>query len=188
MVLGQDLAHDMVLRIALDQISNNVTVEQQIRGVLEIKDKFHHSIELIDSRQALYAYKCVQYALRLVGDATYSSLVHRASHKQAFAGKQFVEWLIAKKYLLELPDSSAAVGSLIGYFNGQGFKHVGVLGNSNRVKSKWGDLCLFEHGFGEVPATYGNEIRIFCAIPRELALTAFRLYLKELNSSDSDSA
>src|SRR6266446_8592286 len=49
------------------------------------------------------------------------------------------------------------IGSLVLYFSGSDWKHVGIVTGPNRVTSQWGTFPIYEHDVCEIPASYGNQ-------------------------------
>ncbi len=121
------------------------------------------------------------YVLGFAGNVTYSAAVRKANHTKAFAGKEFFDWLIANQYLIQIQDGSESVGNFVVYFNSiQEFKHIGILLDKKRVKSKWGELGLYDHEILDVPANYGNDVKYFEPIKYDNAMFAFKQYTTEI--------
>jgi hypothetical protein len=172
----------MSLRISLDELElRGINVFEHIEAVEGLKAQFNHSIKSFTDRGWLPAYTCLVYALGFNGDATYSAVMKTASPKEPFAGKDFFDWLVANKHLIQIEDGSELAGDLIVYFNSRNeFKHIGILSDKRRVKSKWGELGLYDHEVFEVPASYGDDIKYFESIQYDVAIAAFKQFAVEV--------
>jgi len=169
----------MNLRNELDTLKMNAYLH--IDAVADLAKVFSHTIKRIQSNTSLHTYTCLVYVLGFAGDTTYPSLVRKANNQQAFAGKDFFDWLVANQYLSELSQRGELIGDLVVYLDSDGqFKHIGILVEENRVKSKWGDQGLYEHELFEVPKSYGDDVKFYEAIKYDKALAAFKKYLAEL--------
>jgi hypothetical protein len=114
------------------------------------------------------------------GDATYSAAIRKASPREPFAGKDFFDWLVTYKHLIQIMDGSESAGDFIVYFNSHNeFKHIGILFDKKRVKSKWGEFGLYEHEAFEVPASYGVDIKYFKSIKYDVAVAIFKQFVAE---------
>jgi hypothetical protein len=175
---------NMKLREELSALKLNVF--EHIEAVTALKKTFNHSIEPIKSGPWLPSYTCLVYALNFAGNATYAAVIKKANHEQAFAGKEFFDWLIVNRLLIQVKDGSESKGDFVVYFNfSQEFKHVGILSDENRVRSKWGVLGLFHHEIFDVPSDYGDNIKFFKPIKYDEAMAAFKLFLAGLVSRTS---
>lgn len=172
----------MSLRGSLDELEfRGINAFEHIEAVAELKNEFHHSIKSFASRGWLPTYTCLVYAMGFNGDATYSAAMKKASPKEPFAGKDFFDWLVANKHLIQIEEGSELAGDLIVYFNSHNeFKHIGILSDKRRVKSKWGELGLYDHEVFEVPASYGDDIKYFESIQYDVAIAAFKLFVVEV--------
>jgi hypothetical protein len=79
----------------------------------------------------------------------------------------------------------ASAGDLVVYSRHGRVLHCGTLKESGRVVSKWGDGCVWEHGFLELPVTYGNQLRFTRPIPRERLPSGFKLFVWQRTNDKS---
>ncbi len=169
------------LREELSALKLNVF--EHIKAVTALKKIFNHSIEPIKSGPWLPSYTCLVYALNFAGNATYSAVINKVNHEQAFAGKEFFDWLIVNQYLTQVNNGNESTGDLVVYFNSsKEFEHIGILSDDNRVRSKWGELGLYHHDKFDVPAGYGDDIKFFKPIKYDEAMAAFKLFIAGLVS------
>jgi len=171
-----------LLRVALDNLEKQgLDAFRHIDAVEGLKTKFHHSIKEIESRIWLPSFTCLVYVMGFAGNATYSAVIKKASPKEPFAGKDFFNWLVINKHLIQIMDRSESVGDFIVYFNSYDeFRHIGILSDKRRVKSKWGQLGLYEHEVFEVPASYGDDIKYFESIKYDVAINIFKHFAAEV--------
>jgi hypothetical protein len=90
-----------------------------------------------------------------------------------FAGPEFFDWFAASGRLVEVGNHEASENDVVMYFDRGHARHVGRVGSSGRIISKWGLGLLYEHGLSEVPAKYGDEARFFRSIEPDEALKHF---------------
>lgn len=171
----------MSLRGSLDGLElRGINAFEHIEAVEELKNEFHHSIKSFTDRGWLPAYTCLVYVMGFNGDATYSAVMKKASPKEPFAGKDFFDWLVTNKHLIQIKNGSESVGDFVVYSNSHNeFKHIGILSDEKRVKSKWGGLGLYDHEAFEVPANYGDDIKYFESIKYDVAITIFKQFAAE---------
>jgi hypothetical protein len=103
--------------------------------------------------------------------------------RQIFAGRGFIEWMVGAR-LNEI--SQPVIGSLVLYFSGANWKHVGVVTGLDRVISQWGTYPIYEHGFCDVPESYGDQARFFERPSPQQALSDFLDYARSEGISDED--
>ena len=130
------------------------TVSAHCDKVAALKQEFSHSIRCLDRPQNG---TCVTYALGLLNG--FFRLCRELQDSGVKPGRAFIEWLLEEGKLREL--GSPQVGALMLYFDGETWRHAGVVVGPERVVSKWGEYAVFEHGFAEVPANYGNELKFY---------------------------
>ena len=170
-----------LLRVALDNLeTQGLDAFKHIDAVESLKTQFNHSIKSIAGRGWLPVYTCLVYVMGFNGDATYSAAMKKASPKEPFAGKEFFDWIVTNNHLMQIYDRSESAGDWIVYFNPHNqFKHIGILSDKKRVKSKWGELGLYDHEVFEVPASYGDDIKYFEPIKYDVAIASFRQFAAE---------
>lgn len=171
-----------LLRTALDDLEmQELNAFKHIEAVEGLKTQFNHSIKSLKPKIGwLPAYTCLVYVLGFAGDATYSAAIKKMYPKEPYAGKEFFNWLVANKHLVQIEDGSESEGDFIVYFNSHNeLKHIGILDDKKRVKSKWGELGLYDHEIFEVLASYGNDIKYFESIKYEFAITIFKQFAAE---------
>jgi hypothetical protein len=72
----------------------------------------------------------------------------------------------------------AKIGSLVLYFSGSDWRHIGTETGLHRVTSQWGAYPIYEHGLCEVPERYGDVVRFFDKPPPGQALSDFLDYAR----------
>jgi hypothetical protein len=85
---------------------------------------------------------CVAFAFGLSNDPVYKTIAQDFGRK-VFAGKRFVEWMIRHR-LQEI--DPAKIGSLVLYFSGSDWRHIGTETGLHQVTSQWGTYPIYEHG------------------------------------------
>ena len=163
---------DYELKHKLHVITHELDATSHVVKIAELKTKHTHSITAIPSEldEALEEYNCVMFALDLV-----ARLVHPCRPLGRFyADTEFLSELIAKEILKE---SANEVGKIIVWSDEEKIKHVGLVSGKDVAKSKWGIGNLYEHGFQEVPESYGSNLTFFEPINGQLALEMLSRFL-----------
>jgi len=78
------------------------------------------------------------------------------------------------------------IGSLVMYFSGSDWKHIGIVTGPNRATSQWGTYPIYEHDLCELPASYVNLMRFFDEPPPARALSDFLDYARSEGVSNED--
>jgi hypothetical protein len=126
----------------------------------------HHRVLIQRTRGLIHTVKfvskprpgtCVAFAFGLSNDPVYKTIAQDFGRK-VFAGKRFVEWMIRHR-LQEI--DPAKIGSLVLYFSGSDWRHIGTETGLHQVTSQWGTYPIYEHGRCEVPERYGDVVRFF---------------------------
>lgn len=163
------------LRSRLDKITLDLDVGSHRMRIEELRHEIPHTIDTVECSTPCDCYTCAVYAFELVDDPTYRD-VASFGLQRTFAGKEFVDYLLANGSLSAKPAVSAQRQDLILYFCNDEFKHVGRMRSPSRVISKWGTGLLYEHGIWEVPASYGENIRYYAGqIPMHALISFFRM-------------
>ena len=101
---------------------------------------------------------CGTYAFGVWNHPTYRAIAGRLD---VYAGKKFFAWILPRLDELAAPEQ----GCLVAYFDDAGLaQHVGhvvQVREGYRVRSKWGEMPLYEHGLFEVPTDYGDQVRFY---------------------------
>lgn len=168
-----------MMRNILSQCSKGVTLADHVELMEEIIQNFPSDISRLHSTYPLYSYTCVPYALKLVADKQYE-FIRGLPPRNVFAGKDFVEWLIRKGYLIEIAQETVQIGDWVIYSDDCGvFTHIGAFRAQGLVASKWGDLGLYEHKTFFVPSEYGINLKCYRSEPKEVTLAWFLEYARE---------
>ena len=133
-------------------------------------------------RELLNEGTCATYAVHLFREKAYWAMASNFG-RRIFAGRQFMEWLI-QHHLSKI--RRPVLGCLATYFRDDVWQHIGVVSGSGRVTSQWGTFPVYEHGFFEVPARYGDDVRYFRGLRRGDALRLFLDFAKTHGLSDAD--
>lgn len=114
--------------------------------------------------EPLKNFNCVMYALGLIRQIEPPC---SAVSGRFYADTAFLESLIDQAVL---QPCNEAAGALIVWSAAGTIKHVGVIVAPGRASSKWGASQVFEHGFHELPASFGEQSGCYAAITTEVAL------------------
>lgn len=138
-----------------------------------LRQSFSHSIQC---REMVDGSSCLTHALGLYNDQTYCAIAGDFFNRKIFAGKNFMEWLLAKGHLKEI--NRPVSGCLVLYFAEGTWQHAGTVAQGQRVVSKWGTFPLYEHALFEIPTSYGDVARYFAMPSLEEASELFRNFAK----------
>jgi hypothetical protein len=168
--------HD--LRMALD--APDGFFSSRHRSLIErVRHAHPHTVAY---RELLDEGTCATYALGLFREKAYWAVASKFG-RRIFAGRQFMEWLI-QRHLKKI--HRPVLGCLAVYFLGGVWQHVGIISGTGRVTSQWGTFPVYEHGFFEVPARYGDEVQYFNVPAPGEALRLFLEFSKTYGLSDAD--
>jgi hypothetical protein len=137
-------------------------VAEQAAMLERLRDEFAHTIQISASNHPIESYTCAVYAFHLVGDAVYREIADSGLGK-TFAGRDFVEFAMKEKLLIERGQEEVLKGDFVIYLLEGRFGHIGLMQSDQRVLSKWGTGYLCEHSLWEVPCSYGLEVRFYRA-------------------------
>lgn len=167
---------DPGLRAALDLITRKSVggaFERQVGAVAALAASHPHGIRLEEEVPATLEgpaqYTCFMFALGLAPPPAAVQAVMRDPAGQ-FPGVDFVRSLVVKSRLR--PAAPARDGDVVVYFKGEDPVHAGLLEGGD-VVSKWGLGHLWRHACWEVPAAYGDTVRLFDALAHGAAATWF---------------
>jgi hypothetical protein len=130
------------------------TISAHCDIVMALNKNFRHAIRCVD-RPAEGT--CLTYALGLLDQFRPLCAELQAYHIKP--GREFVQWLLDNRHLGEL--RSVRPGALALHFDGRKWMHAGITLGTQRIRSKWGTYAAFEHELSEVPANYGDVVRIY---------------------------
>jgi hypothetical protein len=93
---------------------------------------------------------------------------------------RFIYWLVWRG-LLTFKEASDAMsdGDLVIYHQSNYRANHGGLYKGGRVISKWGGLPVFVHGLWDVPADYGDMIRVYGPINGDLVWREFCAWVRD---------
>lgn len=159
------------IRKKLSKITDTLDLSTQ-KNLLEnlIKEK-KITIQIIESKYPIQLYSCAVYVLGFENDDYYEHIA--AGEKEAYAGPEFIGFMINKGYLQEHKKSNSTSKNIIVYKHDDKIKHVGLTVSKTRARSKWGLGYLYEHDIFEVPEEYGNDIELYSPLDKEKALDYF---------------
>lgn len=172
------------LRVKIEEITEGgtKTLGEQVKKIDVLKEEFGHSIKHLAYRDAdpNLNYTCYMHALGVIG----SEVVMNLLKKDAEIGCRY-NILIDSDFILRLIEkdilSSNEEGEVIIYFADDKPVHGGRI-EDDRVTSKWGVDCLWEHEVWEVPARYGSHTERFSIPNREQVEHEFVEYAQELTA------
>jgi hypothetical protein len=162
------------LRTELQILVNTHDADSQVRELEKLRERFGHSIRVLESPHPLRRYSCLMHALDFTEKREYIAYALR----DIYAGTEFAHWLLKGNRLTLLPKYKVRRGDLVMYFRAGEFQHAGILGRAGRVISKWGTFLLCDHGLLEVPSSYGRAIRYFKRPTYEKAFDEFVAYAR----------
>lgn len=170
-----DLRRALDLHIPTD-LSDETRAHEHRCGIEAVGHALAHTIAFVEFPAQVSS--CAPYALHLCGQRAYRYI---ASRFDVFAGLDFMDWL-AQGRLREL--KRRARGALALYFEVDTWKHAGVFMGAERVKSKWGQFNIYDHGTWEVPGSYGDRVKFFAMPAWEHALQLFLEYARDRDVPD----
>jgi hypothetical protein len=126
--------------------------EQHLKKVDGLRRQHNHDVRFVEFGGGT----CGTYAFDLWNDQDYE---YFARFRDIYAGFEFFRWVIARLAEVDVPE----VGSLVVYFNAAGPCHVGIVisGEPLRIRSKWGEMPVYDHPLSEIPAEYGEMARFY---------------------------
>ncbi len=152
-------------------------VGNQIVLVSDLEKTIPHTIkierEAKQGEDASWRYNCFTYAFNLLDSQEFLDIIQQ--YPYLFADSSYVSYLI-ERHLTSVDENKVRDGDYVIYFLHGEPKHAGRIRN-NKIVSKWGMYHLWEHGFWEVPAEYGDEIHFFKKIPVEECVSAFKTWV-----------
>jgi hypothetical protein len=166
------------LRAALD-VPEGTLIGDHHRVLVEQTQEMTHTVKFLSRPQPG---TCIAFAFGLSNDPVYQAIA-LDFNRQVFAGRRFVEWLMQNR-LKEM--EQMAIGSLVLYFLGSDWRHIGTADTSDRVVSQWGTFAVYEHGFFEVPQGYGNTVRFFGKPAQWQSFADFLDYARSEGVSNED--
>lgn len=164
-----------MLRSYLEDITNNGNVSSHRKLIESLRGIAPHSIAVLERSGDNLLYNCVMYALGLAQDPVFLDLLHELPSR-IHASTAFIQFLVDEGYLVK--SISPDVGDLIAYHDNTRFRHIGIVVDDGRVRSKWGVGLLYEHAPLETPYSYGNAVCFFRPLKREVVLNAFFEFAK----------
>lgn len=159
-----------MLRARLQEITDSNDISSHGALIELARQCAPHTIELLTGPNDNRRYNCVMFALGIEVDPEYFAMAYRCPDG-IHASTQFIQFLVDRGYLVERESQGA--GALIAYLEDGQFRHIGIIAEGGRVRSKWGIGHLYEHSRFETPASYGSSVRIFEPMEREAVLDAF---------------
>jgi len=165
-----ELDPNVSLRTELTRILQGIDLEKHSEQIAELRAAYPNSVEIVQLADLRVDFNCVMFALELIGSVEPPCSVLGRYHMDT----NFLLYLIQEGYLL-LTDK-AKPGALAIYSGNGEIRHVGIVLDGGRIRSKWGVGHIYEHGVWEVPDTFGGEIRYFDAINPDKAFALFRIF------------
>jgi hypothetical protein len=168
----------------LCQICPSGKADCQVEFMQFLKTEYPHSIELWKEIQEGPAdfkehppathFNCFMFCL----DIQYGDIKEiLGSNGRRIPNSDFMLFL-CNGYMTEKAGESSNEGDYVLYFSDQKIVHAGKL-ESGRVLSKWGSGHVWIHGIFEVPVTYGNQVKYFNKIDKNICIKAFYEFMKK---------
>jgi len=161
------------LRALLDQMVNDLPVGAHAARLEAIRDMTPHAISILPAPEdePLEEFNCIMHALGIV-----ARLEHACGPLgRWYADTGFVRYLVAQAVLTPC---GARCGAIITWSSAEGLKHAGRIVSPGRVLSKWGVGHVYEHGFDEVPASYGNRMDFYGGVESGTVLAYLAGYVR----------
>lgn len=159
-----------MLRTRLQEITDSNDVSSHEALIELARQSAPHTVEVLTRPNDNRRYNCVMFALGIETDPEYFAMAYRCPD-DIHASTEFIKFLVDRGYLVER--QSKRHGALIAYLDGGQFRHIGIVVEGGRIRSKWGIGHLYEHAPLETPASYGSTVRFFEPMEREAVLDAF---------------
>ncbi len=173
------------LRYELDDAFRRLPLLSLYRiNIAALRRRLHHSIRVGTDIANLHTTNCHAFAFGIGGQLEYHALVEMNKHVLTpIVDAGFTTALIAEQGLREIGDNLVAIGDIAIYFAQGQVVHSGiVISPERRIRSKWGTGVLHDHALGEVPASYGDEVRFFAAPDPTTIYPLLWTWDKRLNS------
>lgn len=155
------------LRAMLDSMTwEDAPLETHRQELETIAAKIPHNIHVVPTpfEEPLQNFNCVMHAFGLIGQIEPPC---SAASGRYYADMNFLAYLIDQGVL---QPCKRTAGALIVWSAAGTVKHVGVIVAPGCASSKWGTSHVFEHGFLEVPTSFGEQLDCYAAIAIEVAL------------------
>lgn len=149
----------VTLRLALQQIDDQIALPLQRGAVERLSGRQPHALRLIEESTGAggpQAYNCFMYALDLCGLDESLLRTYERQALQLDIGSEFSAGLV-NGGLDSIADEERAPGTIAIYFNLGGPVHAGLLMPNGLVQSKWGMGHLWQHDLFELRADYGER-------------------------------
>jgi hypothetical protein len=152
------------LRRALDAACKLRVVSEYRDRIAALQTQYGHAISISqDGKERIERFNCFAYALGIWQHQTYIDLVD-ATSDSAVIDSEFVRYLIDAGTLVEVAPTEAREGDVVIYFHKDQPTHAGAvaaLSERTTVRSKWGGNEIHQHDIWEVPACYGDRVRVY---------------------------
>jgi len=170
---------ERALRERLEGMTRVDDVSQHPALLAALTRECPNTITLLDSIHPIGRYTCLMYVFDFVEKPEYVAIAGYVGGR-IFAAGAFAHWLLDHGLLVEVTAPNAREGDIVIYFGEGGrFKHAGLSLATGRVISKWGIGHLYQHGFFEVPESYGTTIRLFKRLSYDDAFQYFEQFAEE---------
>lgn len=173
---------NLELRSEIEKITEGeaATLREQVEKIAALKSQYPHSIKHLGYRNVdpMLNYNCFMHALGTIGSEIIIKHLKWDAERECKYGILFgsnIVLRLIKKGILNRCEE----GEVIMYFSDNNPVHGGRI-KDDRVTSKWGSDCLWEHTVWEVPARYGNRTERFLIPKRGQVESEFDDYAKEL--------
>ncbi len=170
---------DWAFRQCLGGITDDETtpLSKRVETINALTIEHGRDLDVEDARLVSEYIRCFTYCFDLV------SYVPQMERMQACPNDRYVHFLVERGHLtMRSSSGDAEDGDHAVYFTSDlGYQHGGIW-VAGRVRSKWGRLPVFTHGVWDVPQPYGNHVRLYPRIERELAWSSFEEWVTSSES------
>lgn len=168
------MSGDAELRRSLDVASKLKVVSDYRAQLATLKAQYGHTISMLSVGSGwIHRFNCFAYALGVWEHDTYIRAVD-ASADSAIVNSSFLQQMIREGALAEVALLDVEEGDIVVYFDKDGVTHAAKIvspATPMMLQSKWGGNEIHQHALWEVPASYGDCVRIFRQSDRSATLS-----------------
>jgi hypothetical protein len=169
------------LRQELDQITGLQFPTSYAQALSQLSQNLGRPIRIVPTdMQHLKTFTCFAFALGLARIQRYQDLV-RAHLDGALVNSAFVSTLLNGNEIHEINFGALSCDNVVFYFSSGTLMHAGlIISPDGLVRSKWGGNEIHDHGIWDVPASYGDEVRVFEAPEADRVLELLEQHIAAL--------
>lgn len=131
-----------MLRTRLQEITDSNDISAHGALIELTRQSTPHTIRVLTGPNDNRRYNCVMLALGIEEAPEYFAMAYRCPD-HIHASTKFLQFLVDRGYLVEC--ESQEPGALIAYLEDGQFRHIGIVTEGSRVRSKWGIGQVHKH-------------------------------------------